>query len=750
MKKYLLKLVPIAGLIILFIFVFWPLLRGSVFLNTGVIYSDLWLFNFPLKDWYRELLLVGKFPFWTSLVGNGYPVLAEGQIGAFYPFHLILFRLFPTYLAFNLNIILHYFLAGLFTYLFGRVSLKLSKPASLLAAIVYGLSGFFITHTHQINILMVIAYFPLSLMLIERLISTKRVLWSFILALVVALQILAGHIEMFYYSSLLGAVFFVIIGFFLRGEAEGNNRGITKSIIFFIAAYILGVGISLAQILPTAELTGLSQRAEGLSLETASATTWPVSTLALFVNPKAFNLYRTEPGYNPLSPTTVNIMALYGYVGILTLVFALTALVFSRKRYVFIFGLFLLLAFLYGIGRSTQLFAILWETVPGLKFFRYPVKIMFFIEFCLAILAGFGLDFLRGRFLGKLTSYKSLVISLALVGIIFIDLYANNVLGERKVIGAKEWLSTPETADFIKKELGDSRQYRIYSHGTNNIDYQMARNFPMQQEIKNILPVDFNLIHKLPENREWFVLFLERQTALNSQRTSLDTEKGTLGLNEQFKKSLALQGVKYLVADLPIIDTDLVLVKEIPFSKVIDHYAYLIGQEGPVTVTVPAKGVYVYEYAKVYPRALFSPTARVIKDKNLVLETILREDFDPYKEVVVEEDVKPLNSAQKPVGAKVEIVNDQQDSLEVKVTANQSGYLVLADTYYPGWRAEVDGKEVKIYHANYAFRAVPVEAGNHIVRFSYLPTNWETMIWLSAGFLLVTLAGLGICLVRKK
>jgi len=272
----------------------------------------------------------------------------------------------------------------------------------------------------------------------------------------------------------------------------------------------------------------------------------------------------------------------------------------------------------------------------------------------------------------------------------------------------------------------------------------------MQQEIKNILPVDFSLIHKIPENREWFVLFLERQSELNNQRTSLDTDKGTLGLNEQFKKSLALQAVKYLIADLPIIDADLVLRQEIPFSQKLDHYAYLMGQEGPVTVPVPAKGVYVYEYEKTYPRALFAPAARVVKDKNMVLDTVLGADFDPYKEVVIEEEASVPKKEAKAVEARVEIVNDKQDSLEIKIAANQSGYLVLADTYYPGWWASVDGKEAKIFRANYAFRAVAVDAGSHLVKFSYLPTHWESLIWLSAGFLIVTLAGLAFCLIRKK
>jgi uncharacterized membrane protein YfhO len=49
------------------------------------------------------------------------------------------------------------------------------------------------------------------------------------------------------------------------------------------------------------------------------------------------------------------------------------------------------------------------------------------------------------------------------------------------------------------------------------------------------------------------------------------------------------------------------------------------------------------------------------------------------------------------------------------------GYVVLADTYYPGWRAAVDGVPAPIYAANGTFRAVFVEDGSHRVEFDYEP-----------------------------
>ena len=190
--------------------VFWPLLKGKALLHTGLIYTDLWLFNYPIKDWYRGMLMLGQLPFWTSLIGNGYPMLAEGQMGALYPWHLLLFRLFPTLLAFNLNIMLHFLLAGLFTFWFSHISLKMSVRAALLSAFAFIFSGYFVLHIHQINILMVITYLPLSLFLAEKLVKLKM-RYLPLMAVTFVMQILAGNIEMFYYSLLITLLYLVLL-----------------------------------------------------------------------------------------------------------------------------------------------------------------------------------------------------------------------------------------------------------------------------------------------------------------------------------------------------------------------------------------------------------------------------------------------------------------------------------------------------------------------------------------------------------
>jgi uncharacterized membrane protein YfhO len=49
--------------------------------------------------------------------------------------------------------------------------------------------------------------------------------------------------------------------------------------------------------------------------------------------------------------------------------------------------------------------------------------------------------------------------------------------------------------------------------------------------------------------------------------------------------------------------------------------------------------------------------------------------------------------------------------------------VVLVDTWDPGWKVTVDGREAPLLRANVAFRGVALPAGRHVVEQVYRPPS---------------------------
>lgn len=111
---------------------------------------------------------------------------------------------------------------------------------------------------------------------------------------------------------------------------------------------------------------------------------------------------------------------------------------------------------------------------------------------------------------------------------------------------------------------------------------------------------------------------------------------------------------------------------------------------------------------------------------------------------------KLLGLVESPKGfsKKVEFLSESDNRLSLRVEATENSILVLSDTYYPGWKGFVDGKEEMVLNANYNFRAVVLMAGTHQVEFVYDPLSFK----LGAGITFLGFMGCFVMgwVVRKK
>ncbi len=78
--------------------------------------------------------------------------------------------------------------------------------------------------------------------------------------------------------------------------------------------------------------------------------------------------------------------------------------------------------------------------------------------------------------------------------------------------------------------------------------------------------------------------------------------------------------------------------------------------------------------------------------------------------------------------------------VELKATLRSPGLVILADTYYPGWRLTIDGKPAPIYRANRLMRGAAVPAGEHVLVYSYEPQSFRIGAIVSGVSLIALLA----------
>jgi hypothetical protein len=159
--------------------------------------------------------------------------------------------------------------------------------------------------------------------------------------------------------------------------------------------------------------------------------------------------------------------------------------------------------------------------------------------------------------------------------------------------------------------------------------------------------------------------------------------------------------------------------------------------------------VRVYENPAALPRAFIVHKAYVIGAEMSLFRIFFHEAFEPAQEVLLEEEPYgfPLETEAKP-GSAARIVEYSPTQVVVDVEMKSPGFLVLTDSYLPGWQATVDGERSRLLTANFLLRCVPVREGAHRVEFRYQPPSFI----FGAGLTVLTLLSLPILVfyIRRR
>lgn len=162
----------------------------------------------------------------------------------------------------------------------------------------------------------------------------------------------------------------------------------------------------------------------------------------------------------------------------------------------------------------------------------------------------------------------------------------------------------------------------------------------------------------------------------------------------------------------------------------------------------------IYKNNHAFPRSFIVHQVVVLKSKDDIFDKLKNEQFDLRNNIIIEKEPPEMGNLNRYAhrspfvdNSSSEIKEYQYNKVMIDVNMENPGFLVLTDTYYPGWKVYVDGEEKKILVADYLFRAVFLEEGLHSVEFIYDPFSFKIGFWISCFALFSILI---ICLIKLK
>ncbi len=161
------------GLILLFF-------NKMAFSNLILARGDTFLYFYPYWHAAAEALKAWRIPLWNDSLFMGAPLLANSQVGFFYPLNWLVWWLLPTPYAVSASILMHVVIAGTGAYVLAKRALALEWQSALLTAVLFALGGYFTAQVEHINQVQGLAWLPWLLWAVTPA-SRRKIGWHWVL-----------------------------------------------------------------------------------------------------------------------------------------------------------------------------------------------------------------------------------------------------------------------------------------------------------------------------------------------------------------------------------------------------------------------------------------------------------------------------------------------------------------------------------------------------------------------------------------
>ncbi len=712
-------------------------------------YGDASQFAYPFGYYLRESIRRGEIPLWNPLNSCGIPFLAQWNTMALYP-PALFYVIFPMPWSFGMFSLGHMFLGGMGMYFLTRRWTGNCFAASL-AGLVFAFNGFTWYGVMWPYMEAAMGWMPWVILLLER---AREEGGKFIVyaALAVGLQLLSGGAELVLQTAVI-AVLLAAADLAARPKAQWQifARSLTPA--------ILGAGLAMAQVLPFVSFLGQSHRtADFATSDYGQIAAMPLTGWINYFVP----LFHCQPNYNGVYMQANQPWTGSYYVGISIVVLALLAVWRSRDVRVRLLAgvaaVGLLMSF--GEGGFVQEFAV--KLIPILGFIRFPVKYVMMVTFALPLLAAFGVVWLTKaepeKWRVEWNHAKRLVFAaLALVATVvaFEKLHPQGddfgtILGNAG-LRCVFLIATAGCIPFAFR-LGGAKTQRCAQAGVLFLAWMdVLTHAPDLSPTASVGQFEPGMVRQLFGWRD--------EMRAGTTRAMRGKETFWVMLNHGSKDpDDDLQARRYsMFMNLNLLDD---AAKFDGFTP-LDSPLYLNIFKGVYFGTNDAVGLLdflgISEIGN--PTNVFGwnhrPTARplisagqkpIFLSEANALTTIFSDQFDSSRLVCLLDDARNAVHASGGGGSEILFPQFSAHAIHFKTQSATPAMVVIAQTYFPNWRARVDGNETPLWRANYAFQALEVPAGAHEVDVIYKDAAFETGVVISA----TSLVACGVWLIAFR
>ncbi len=707
---------------------------------------------FPWRALSIELFKHMTVPLWNQYAFSGTPLLANIQSAVFYPLN-ILFFIFEQKLAWNLYVLSQPILAFAFMYLFIR-SLQLSKYTAVFSGLCFAFISYFVVWLELGTVGHSGVWLPFILFCITLFLRSEKTHYLLLMIMGIVFSILAGHTQTTLYILLISVAYYFLVSY--------KKLSFKKTLLFFLSI-LLAIGITSIQLFPSFELMQHSARNVSQSVSIFHKKQLPPQHLLtafaadFFGNPSALNFWGIDYG------------EFTAYFGVIALVFAMVGVFSNQRRNIVLFFL--------SCGGVALAFALPTPVSETLTTFQIPVlstgvpaRALFIVEFSFVMLAAFGME----QFITK----KVRVTPVVLVGAIYVIFWIF-VFG---VPISFPKLSFVPTLSITKRNLllpTGLVVLSIFFIVFGNIKPKTKKIFYFFILFLAAFEYQYFMYKLIPFSPETYIFpshplitFLNQHTSPN-RVYGYDTAYIGTNIFVQWRvlspegyDSLYIRRYGELLGSAKngsftrdITRSDAMFENSMPKRETYAKQTtmnllgvkYVVDKEDSNTTYGPQPSRYpqekygliwqlgkwrVYENKDAMPRAMvFYDVAVKSRDEDII-NTLLDKNF-PYRTrlILEQKPTIPISSNTSPTPAR--IISYTANSVSVSADAAENGLLFLSDSYYPGWKAYVDGEQKPIFRGDYTLRAVELPKGKHHVDFIYSPLSFSVGAITSGICLLV-------------